>query len=150
MWPGTNKAGLCLLGACFKLLLLLRSMISNTYCLYTDRITSYKLYIMFPFTVLHTNAVWDSSYLLYFYWLKSNHSTCNKDFNETQPFYWIKSSYLLYFRWLQGSTNWTNFDQQTNYKSLKSIFTNCTNSDMTDLIMWLDFYWSFSRPYVLK
>ena len=32
----------------------------------------------------------------------------------------------------QGSTDGTNYDQQTNTKSLKTIFTNCINMDMTD------------------
>ena len=32
----------------------------------------------------------------------------------------------------QGSTDLTNYDQQTNYRSMKLIFTNCTNLDMTD------------------
>ena len=31
----------------------------------------------------------------------------------------------------QGSTDGTNYDQQTNSKSLKTIFTNCTNMGMT-------------------
>ena len=28
----------------------------------------------------------------------------------------------------QGSTDLTNYDQQTNYRSMKRIFTNCLNS----------------------
>ena len=32
----------------------------------------------------------------------------------------------------QGSTDGTNYDQQTNQRSLKTIFTNCINQDMTD------------------
>ena len=32
----------------------------------------------------------------------------------------------------QGSNDNTNYDTQTNLKSVKSIFTNCFNMDMTD------------------
>ena len=32
----------------------------------------------------------------------------------------------------QGSTDNTNYDQQTNSKSLKTLFTNCINMDMTN------------------
>ena len=32
----------------------------------------------------------------------------------------------------QGSTDGTNYDQQTNQRSLKTIFNNCINQDMTD------------------